>query len=292
MRFDDQKILRDCYERKKQQRGGKVVILKPDMKRMKIDKLYRPPPTSSYNHVFSSRLNIGSIKEPITQARMQKQFGLLLEAEQIDVADFPIAPSTMFKQGLPVIEDPIQNPEKFDAIRALQQEPRPVFFKGEELEEKDEDEEKETIQDFGDDVMIGDIDATTEGLGAEEQDLSGFPRPLGQVLREGQQEASKKEAKKKLRGDAIKKGKEEAKAKKQAMEAKQAEERGESILQFTQKGAEQKTENVLNKEIKKKNKQITQLLQEGGRQDMVKVTQLSREVETLKRDLEKVTREM
>ena len=78
MRFDDQKILRDCYERKKQQRGGKVVILKPDMKRMKIDKLYRPPPTSSYNHVFSSRLNIGSIKEPITQARMQKQFGLLL----------------------------------------------------------------------------------------------------------------------------------------------------------------------------------------------------------------------
>ena len=292
MRFDDQKILRDCYERKKQQRGGKVVILKPDMKRMKIDKLYRPPPTSSYNHVFSSRLNIGSIKEPITQARMQKQFGLLLEAEQIDVADFPIAPSTMFKQGLPVIEDPIQNPEKFDAIRALQQEPRPVFFKGEELEEKDEDEEKETIQDFGDDVMIGDIDATTEGLGAEEQDLSGFPRPLGQVLREGQQEASKKEAKKKLRGDAIKKGKEEAKAKKQAMEAKQAEERGESILQFTQKGAEEKSENVLNKEIKKKNKQITQLLQEGGRQDMVKVTQLSREVETLKRDLEKVTREM
>jgi len=292
MRFDDQKILRDCYERKKQQRGGKVVILKPDMKRMKIDKLYRPPPTSSYNHVFSSRLNIGSIKEPITQARMQKQFGLLLEAEQIDVADFPIAPSTMFKQGLPVIEDPIQNPEKFDAIRALQQEPRPVFFKGEELEEKDEDEEKETIQDFGDDVMIGDIDATTEGLGAEEQDLSGFPRPLGQVLREGQQEASKKEAKKKLRGDAIKKGKEEAKAKKQAMEAKQAEERGESILQFTQKGAEQKTENVLNKEIKKKNKQITQLLQGGGRQDMVKVTQMSREVEALKRDLEKVTREM
>ena len=204
----------------------------------------------------------------------------------------------MFKQGLPVIEDAIQNLEKFDALRALQQEPRSVFFKGEPLEEKDEDEEKETIQDFGDDVMIGDIDATTvedfttEGLGAEEQDLSGFPRPLGQVLREGQQEASKKEAKKKLRGDAIKKGKEEAKAKKQAMEAKQAEERGESILQFTQKGAEEKSENVLNKEIKKKNKQITQLLQGGGRQDMVKVTQLSREVEALKRDLEKITREM
>tara|TARA_R100000951_G_scaffold991_2_gene2795 strand:- start:579 stop:1454 length:876 start_codon:yes stop_codon:yes gene_type:complete len=250
MRFDDQKILRDCYERKKQQRGGKVVILKPDMKRMKTDKLYRPPPTSSYNHVFSSRLNIGSIKEPITQARMQKQFGLLLEAEQTDVADFPMAPPSMFKQGLLVMEDAIQNLEKlkklenFDVVTGLQQTPKSLFFKGEPLEERDEDEEKETVEDFG--VMIGDVDATTtQGLGAEEQDLTGFPRPLGQVLREGQIEASKKESEKKLRSDAIKKGKAQAKREKQAMEAKQAEERGESILQFTKK----KTTNELKNEI-------------------------------------------
>ena len=246
MRFDDQKILRDCYERKKQQRGGKVVILKPDMKRMKTDKLYRPPPTSTYNHVFSSRLNIGSIKEPITQARMQKQFGLLLEAEQIDVADFPMAPPPMFKQGLLVMEDAIQKLQKFDALRALQQEPRSVFFKGEEEEEKDEDEEKETVQDFGDEVMIGDIDATTaQGLSFGEQDLSGFPKLASDVLREGQQEFSQKEAEKKLRSDAIKKGKAQAKREKQAMEAKQAEERGESILQFTKK----KTTNELKNEI-------------------------------------------
>jgi chemotaxis protein histidine kinase CheA len=249
MRFDDQKILRDCYERKKQQRGGKVVILKPDMKRMKTDKLYRPPPTSAYNHVFSSRLNIGSIKEPITQARMQKQFGLLLEAEQIDVADIPMPPSSMFNQGLLVMEDAIQKLQKFDALRALQQEPRSVFFKGEEEEEKDEDEEKETVEDFVDDVMMVDIDATTaQGLGAEEQDLSGFPRQASDVLREGAIETSKTQTKKKLRGDAIKKGKEEAKRKKQAMEAKQAEERGEGILKFTQRGAE-KTTNQLRNEI-------------------------------------------
>ncbi len=246
MRFDDQKILRDCYERKKQQRGGKVVILKPDIKRMKTDKLYRPPPTSAYNHVFSSRLNIGSIKEPITQARMQKQFGLLLEAEQIDVADFPMAPPPMFKQGLLVMEDAIQKLQKFDALRALQQTPKSVFFKGEEEEEKDEDEEKETVQDFGDEVMIGDIDATTaQGLSFGEQDLSGFPKLASDVLREGQQEFSQKEAEKKLRSDAIKKGKAQAKREKQAMEAKQAEERGESILQFTKK----KTTNELKNEI-------------------------------------------
>ena len=37
--------------------------------------------------------------------------------------------------------------------------------------------EKETVEDFG--VLVGDIDATTtQGLGAEEQDLTGFPKPI------------------------------------------------------------------------------------------------------------------
>lgn len=284
MRFDDQKILRDCYERKKEQRGGKVVILKPDMKRMKTDKLYRPPPTSAYNHVFSSRLNIGSIKEPITQSRMQKQFGLLLEAEQIDVADFPMAPSSMFKQGLLVMEDPIENPEKFDALRALQQEPRSVFFKGEPLEEKDEDEEKETVQDFGDEVMIGDIDATTtQGLSVGEQDLSGFPRQASDVLREGQQEFSQKQAEKKLRSDAIKKGKAQAKREKQAMEAKQAEERGESILQFTKK----KTTNQLKNEIAQLKFQIEEeIAQPAGQQNMPRLNKLEAKRSKLETELQ------
>jgi len=284
MRFDDQKILRDCYERKKQQRGGKVVILKPDMKRMKTDKLYRPPPTSAYNHVFSSRLNIGSIKEPITQSRMQKQFGLLLEAEQIDVADFPMAPSSMFKQGLLVMEDPIENPEKFDALRALQQEPRSVFFKGEPLEEKDEDEEKETVQDFGDEVMIGDIDATTaQGLSFGEQDLSGFPRQASDVLREGQQEFSQQQAEKKLRSDAIKKGKAQAKREKQAMEAKQAEERGESILQFTKK----KTTNQLKNEIAQLKFQIEEeIAQPAGQQNMPRLNKLEAKRSKLETELQ------
>ena len=92
MRFNDQKILEDCYKRQKEKRvsrGGRVVSLKPDVKRMKTDKLYRPPPTSSYNHVFSSRL-FSAEREPLTQARMQKKFNLL--EETVDIADFPIVP--------------------------------------------------------------------------------------------------------------------------------------------------------------------------------------------------------
>jgi hypothetical protein len=127
MRFDDQKILEDCLKRQSVERPGKVVSLKPDLKRMKTDKLYRPPPTSSLNHVFSSRLiNVGAEKEPLTQARMQKQFDLLdltIERKQPEINKDPMyksvrealgfispvpditAPSKEAEEGLPGLEE-------------------------------------------------------------------------------------------------------------------------------------------------------------------------------------------
>lgn len=120
MRFDDQKILEDCLKKQSVERPGKVVSLKPDLKRMKTDKLYRPPPTSSLNHVFSSRLiNVGAEREPLTQARMQKRFDLLdsaIEKKQPEINKDPMYKSVRealgFISPVPDVIIPITPPSK------------------------------------------------------------------------------------------------------------------------------------------------------------------------------------
>jgi len=127
MRFDDQKILEDCLKKQSVERPGKVVSLKPDLKRMKTDKLYRPPPTSSLNHVFSSRLiNVGAEREPLTQARMQKRFDLLdsaIEKKQPEINKDPMYKSVRealgFISPVPDVIIPITPPPSKEAEEGL-----------------------------------------------------------------------------------------------------------------------------------------------------------------------------
>jgi len=162
MRFDDQKILEDCYKRQKERRvsrGGKVVSLKPDIKRMKTDKLYRPPPTSSYNHVFSSRL-FSAQREPLTQARMQKKFNLL--EETVDIVDVPVSPLRPLKggeMGLPGLEE---KDTGFDDLPDLIDEDGTIHFNLPDvagLIKEDEDEDEEVVGNMGDiQVVVRDAD--------------------------------------------------------------------------------------------------------------------------------------